>query len=319
MRRNHLLAAGIISAVLATTACGAITAAPGVPVQSSGPTTAGIEAGVGTLGAGSFDGVGASQRVAAEKAAAASRAEAAAADAKKAADDAAARTAPTADPAAAAAAGKAAAGAPASGMGAAVAPAPAPALPAAPHAAVAPAAPAPAAAAPSSAERVVTTTYTTAYTWYDNTPAGSASISHPVLHKSAGGTGTFEDPITIAVGHSLATGKDVLDFPAGTRIYLPDVRRYFIVEDTCGDGNDPQNGPCHQGVNANGTNSTIWIDMWIGGQGMSAGATDDCASKVTNVNTAVFNPAANYAVAPGAGVIHDGKCDAGYGNALVRK
>ena len=73
----------------------------------------------------------------------------------------------------------------------------------------------------------------------------------------------------------------MLDFPAGTRIYLPSVRRYFIVEDTCGDGNDPQGGPCHQGVNANGTNSTIWIDMWIGGESMSASGADKCAAKVT--------------------------------------
>ena len=173
---------------------------------------------------------------------------------------------------------------------------------------------------PASSSRAdLKTTYTTAYTWYDNTPAGSATISHPVLHKTAGGTGTYSDPITIAVGHSLATGKDVLDFPAGTRIYLPDVRRYFIVEDTCGDGKKPQAGPCHQGVNADGTNSTIWIDMWIGGQGMNAAEADKCASKVTDVHTAVFNPASNYAVAPGAGVIHDHKCDAGYGNALLKK
>ena len=186
--------------------------------------------------------------------------------------------------------------------------------------AAAPSAPKPAPVLPaSSSERIVNTTYTTAYTWHDNTPVGSATISHPVLHKTAGGTGTFADPITIAVGHSLATGKDVLDFPAGTRVYLPDVRRYFIVEDTCGDGDDPQGGPCHQGTNANGTNSTIWIDMWIGGQSMNAAGADNCASKVTNVRTAVFNPASNYAVAAGAGVIHDGKCDAGYGNTLMKK
>ena len=84
------------------------------------------------------------------------------------------------------------------------------------------------------------------------------------------------------MGHSLATGKDVLDFPAGSRIYLPDVRRYFIVEDTCGDGNDPQNGPCHQGANADGTNSTLWIDMWIGGESMNASGADNCAGKVTD-------------------------------------
>jgi hypothetical protein len=179
--------------------------------------------------------------------------------------------------------------------------------------------PAPAPIQPASSEKIVNTAYTTAYTWHDNTPVGSASISHPVLHRTAGGTGTYADPITIAVGHSLATGKDVLDFPAGTRIYLPDVRRYFIVEDTCGDGNDPENGPCHQGTNAQGTNSTIWIDMWIGGQSVDADGADNCASRVTDIHTAVFNPASNYVVAPGAGVIHDRRCDAGYGNSLLRK
>ncbi|WP_306925287.1 hypothetical protein [Arthrobacter globiformis] len=179
--------------------------------------------------------------------------------------------------------------------------------------------PAPAPIQPASSEKIVNTAYTTAYTWHDNTPVGSASISHPVLHRTAGGTGTYADPITIAVGHSLATGKDVLDYPAGTRIYLPDVRRYFIVEDTCGDGNDPENGPCHQGTNAQGSNSTIWIDMWIGGQSVDAGGADNCAGRVTDVHTAVFNPASNYVVAPGEGVIHDGRCDAGYGNSLLRK
>ncbi|WP_426985782.1 hypothetical protein [Pseudarthrobacter sp. Y6] len=52
---------------------------------------------------------------------------------------------------------------------------------------------------------------------------------------------------------------------------------------------------------------------------MSADGADDCASKVTNVHTAVFNPASNYVVAPGAGVNHDGKCVAGYGSTLVKQ
>jgi hypothetical protein len=277
MRRNSLLAAGMLSVLLATSACGAVTGSPNSSAQSQDSALAGVEAGANDTAE-----VGASHRAAAEKAKA----------------DAAAQAAP-ASPAPAAL--------PANIAAAAVAPAPK-------------AAPAPAPVLPQSTnERIVNTAYTTAYTWHDNTPAGSVAISHPVLHKTAGGTGTFDDPITIAVGHSLATGQDVLDFPAGTKIYLPDVRRYFIVEDTCGDGNDPQGGPCHQGVNANGTNSTIWIDMWIGGQSMSASGADECASRVTNVNTAVFNPASNYVVAPGAGVIHDGKCDAGYGNALVKQ
>lgn len=323
MRRNTLLAAGMLSVLLATSAC----AGTGAPYTSAQPSAAGagLDAGSSSWVGTSSSEVGTSQRAAAEKAAAekAKKADAAAAAekaekamaaeaAQKAEADAAAKKV---EAAAAAKAKDAAAPEQAANRVPAVGsvPAPAAAAPAAPKPSAAPAVQA------SSSERIVTTAYTTAYTWYDNTPAGSAAISHPVLHKTAGGTGTYEDPITIAVGHSLATGQDVLDFPAGTRIYLPDVRRYFIVEDTCGDGRDPQGGPCHQGVNVHGTNSTIWIDMWIGGQSVNADAANACASKVTNVNTAVFNPASNYAVAPGAGVIHDGKCDAGYGNALVKQ
>ncbi len=326
MRRNTLLAAGMLSVVLATSAC----AGTGAQSPSAQPSaaTAGLETNSSTWGATSSSEVGISQRAAAEKAAsekanAEKAKQAAAAAAERAEQAAAAKTAQKAEADAAAKKAEAAAAASAKGTAAleqAANRAPAVGSVPAPSAA-APAAPKPAAPAvqASSSERIVTTAYTTAYTWYDNTPAGSAAISHPVLHKTAGGTGTYEDPITIAVGHSLATGQDVLDFPAGTRIYLPDVRRYFIVEDTCGDGRDPQGGPCHQGVNVHGTNSTIWIDMWIGGQSVNADAANACASKVTNVNTAVFNPASNYAVAPGAGVIHDGKCDAGYGNTLVKQ
>lgn len=158
--------------------------------------------------------------------------------------------------------------------------------------------------------------FVTAYTWYDNTPAGSPAISHPVVHNEAGGTGTYEDPVTLAVGHSKATGEDVLDIPAGTRIYLPDVRRYFIVEDSCGDGPAPEKGPCHVGADKNGAGS-LWIDMWIGGQEESASFVRECTRTVTGVFEVVFDPAKNYVVAPGSGVIHDGKCDSGYGNDLI--
>jgi hypothetical protein len=157
--------------------------------------------------------------------------------------------------------------------------------------------------------------YITAYTWFDNTPVGSPEISHQVLHRTAGGVGTYADPVTIAVGHSLATGQDVLDFPAGTRIYLPDVRRYFIVEDTCGDGVAPEQGPCHSGAAAHG--ASFWVDMWIGGQGQAASFTQSCTIQVTGLRAAVFAPASNYVVAPGNGVIHDGKCDSGYGTQLL--
>jgi hypothetical protein len=167
-------------------------------------------------------------------------------------------------------------------------------------------------------ETLITNTFITAYTWQDNTPPGSPEISNPVLHAQAGGTGTYEDPVTIAVGHSRATGQDVLDLPAGTRIYLPDVRRYFIVEDTCGDGPAPENGPCHTGAREQG-NASLWIDMWIGGGGENASFVNACTRAVTGVRSGLLNPAPNYAVAPGAGVIHDGKCDSGYGNGIIAR
>lgn len=159
--------------------------------------------------------------------------------------------------------------------------------------------------------------YTTGYTYYDNTPPGSATISHPILHSKAGGTGTFADPITVAVGHNLSSGQDVLDYPAGTLFYIPNVRRYFIVEDTCGDGGTPQNGPCHTGY-PSGT--TTWLDIWIDGQSGAESAVQDCASQVTDANgevhVAIQNPASNYVVVSGP-VFQNGQCTQLYGNTVA--
>lgn len=90
------------------------------------------------------------------------------------------------------------------------------------------------------------------------------------------------------------------------------------MEDSYGDGPDPENGPCHIGAGEHGGDS-LWIDMWIGGQGESASFVRTCTRTVTGVFAAVFNHANNYVVALGAGVIHDGKCDSGYGNGLIVK
>lgn len=193
--------------------------------------------------------------------------------------------------------------------------------PGAPSAAAAPtAAPAPERVRFAPTETVIRTVYTTAYSWFDNTPPGSTVISNPVLHARAGGKGTYADPVTVAVGHSKAGGKDVLDFPAGTRFYVPDVRRYFIVEDTCGDGPRPQDEPCHKGTNADGSGSTVWVDLWIGGQGGTPASVRNCASQVTTgrgaVHTVIVRPVPGYVVAPGSAVFHDGTCDAGYGETV---
>jgi hypothetical protein len=143
--------------------------------------------------------------------------------------------------------------------------------------------------------------YLTAYTYWDNTPPGSADISNPIIHQKAGGTGTFSDPITLAVGHSYATGKDVLDYQAGTKFYIPYLKKYFIVEDTCGDGNHPENGPCHSGYQGN-----PWLDMWIDGANGTRSVTNTCAEDITEIHTVIQNPASNYAVV--VGPVFNGSC-----------
>ena len=119
-----------------------------------------------------------------------------------------------------------------------------------------------------SANEIRLRAYTTSYTWYDNTPPGSSAIAYsksdgfPTLHTEAGGSGTYVDPITIAVGHVITKGESKPDFPPGTIFYIPNVRRYFVVEDVCGDGQKPQNGPCHKlDSEARAAGATVWLDM----------------------------------------------------------
>lgn len=155
--------------------------------------------------------------------------------------------------------------------------------------------------------------YVTGYSYYDNTPPGSATISNPVIHQTAGGTGTFADPITVAVGHSLATGSDVLDWPAGTKFYMPYLQRYFIVEDTCGDGPTPQNGPCHTGYTQEAAGTTTWLDIWVGGQVAGQTASDSCMGKITGAHNVLVNPASNYLVTSGEVASGTGGCSSLYG------
>ena len=170
----------------------------------------------------------------------------------------------------------------------------------------------PASAAALAAERRFNA-YITAYTYYDNTPPGSAIISHPILHTVAGGSGTFADPITVAVGHSLGGGRDTLDFAAGTKFYVPNLRRYFVVEDTCGDGATPQAGPCHTGY-PSGTSA--WLDLWIDGASGLEPAVQACANAITDAHLVIQNPASNYRVSVGP-VFTGGACSAQYGNGIV--
>jgi hypothetical protein len=110
----------------------------------------------------------------------------------------------------------------------------------------------------------------TGYSWQDNTPPGSATICCEVLHSKAGGTGTFADPITTAVPGSGGSG---MEFPAGTRFYIPTLKRYVIVEDS---------GATKMGL--------PHLDIWVGGQGHSKSDSDACMNDFTGKASIVKNP-----------------------------
>jgi len=153
------------------------------------------------------------------------------------------------------------------------------------------------------------TAYITGYTWFDNTPPGSSAVSNSVIHSVAAGTGTYADPITMAVGHVINGSTHTLDYPAGTRFYIPNFRRYFIVEDTCGDGPTPQNGPCHLNTRHPGYPQ---LDIWLGGEGRSASAANSCANAITDLHLVIQNPASNYVVVPGS--VYTPPCTQQYGD-----
>lgn len=118
----------------------------------------------------------------------------------------------------------------------------------------------------------------TGYSWQDNTPPGSATVSHPVLHARAGGSGTYANPITVAVPGSGSS----MEFEAGTRLYLPAVRRYVIVEDSgASDAELPH------------------LDLWIDGRTGTRADTDACMEALTGTTTAVLNPGPGYPVISG--------------------
>ncbi|WP_201308821.1 hypothetical protein [Puerhibacterium puerhi] len=166
---------------------------------------------------------------------------------------------------------------------------------------------------PTEADERTITAYVTGYSYFDNTPPRSDAISHPVVHRRAGGKGTYADPITVAVGHSRAHGRDALDWAPGTRFYVPSLRRYLVVEDTCGDGSRPQDGPCHTGYPKG---ASTWLDVWVGGAREARSRSDACMSSISRIATVVVDPARDYVVS--AGPLSDSSCRV-YGDTPERR
>ena len=122
--------------------------------------------------------------------------------------------------------------------------------------------------------------WTTGYTWHDNSPRNSAAIAHPVIHGTAGGVGTYRDPITLAVAYK---GKKP-QFPYGTRFYLPKWKKYFIVEDICGACDRVPKGAEYK------------IDLWLDARNLDRELARKCTYRNTGAHTAVKNPPSGLAV-----------------------
>jgi hypothetical protein len=128
----------------------------------------------------------------------------------------------------------------------------------------------------------------TGYGAPDNTPAGSKTISMPVIHSQAGGTCTFADPVTFASPGSAGS----TEFPKGQRVYFPKLRCYGISEDS--------------GATAE---SVKHIDIYTGDGPKSV--TDQCESDLTGATSAIVNPPANEPVTAGPLSSSSGNCRVG--------
>lgn len=118
---------------------------------------------------------------------------------------------------------------------------------------------------------------------YDNDPSGSQAISNPVIHKLAGGVGSYADPLTFA--SPSGTGA----YPVGTRIYVPMLQKYFIREDVC----------ATSWTATDGCGAVSHVDLYMGNPSTSSAVTR-CEDALTpNGNaTIIINPASTLTYDP---------------------
>ena len=118
----------------------------------------------------------------------------------------------------------------------------------------------------------------TFYGWPDNSPPGGAIAypkngGFPTVHDTAGGTGTYADPITFAT--------DQAELPVGTLLFAPVLEKYLVMEDDCAE--------CDTDWSA----SQKWhIDVWMNSDGTDdSSAVLDCEDQWTQSTTVVeVNP-----------------------------
>ncbi len=136
-------------------------------------------------------------------------------------------------------------------------------------------------------------------TWYgafDDDPPGSVAIDRPdsckaCIHKTAGGTGTWADPLTFASPIS-ADGKSAYAY--GDRIYVGTiggitVNKYFIREDSC----------AVSWTAPNGCGAATHVDLYMGNpSGTKDVLTCEDALTPDGLAPIVVNPAPDLPVDP---------------------
>lgn len=106
----------------------------------------------------------------------------------------------------------------------------------------------------------------TAYGWCDNDPPGDAISSSGRYGKAVQGDGSYDNPSTCA------TDPSRIGF--GTVIYLPHLKKYCVVEDTC--------AACQ-------SDSGTHVDLWIGINGSpDCGAESNCEDSVTREHAQIY-------------------------------
>jgi hypothetical protein len=118
------------------------------------------------------------------------------------------------------------------------------------------------------------TVYMTMFGWPDNSPPGP-DIAYPgsaPRHAQAGGLGTYDDPVTFA--------SSPREFRVGSRVYVPRLKKYFVMEDSC--------AACV----TEWRRSHRWhVDMWVGGEGGDVASVLACEDSLTADVTLVSSPA----------------------------
>lgn len=120
----------------------------------------------------------------------------------------------------------------------------------------------------------VMSVYVTFYGWADNSPPGGAIAypkdgGFPTFHSTAGGVGTYADPITFAT--------DQAEFPVGTVLYVPFIEKYVVMEDDCVE------------CDTDWTSMHKWhIDLWMNSNGSeSPSSLANCEGNWTRTSTPV--------------------------------